>query len=367
MRGQVRSQMTSLPVGIVKPGTVVEAVRASIHRPVIDDAPIVRVLAAYGRRQTGRARNFTLGWRNAIVAVPTDLGTVVVKRYGDRWTSSTILHEHGILDELGTRRFPAVRLLHTEHDNASVVEDEGSTYAVFGFVAGRSYSGRWVMPRSRGPLFRHFGSTLVELHATLSAYTPPGSHHLGYAAADGPGPRGLLWHLDALDRLKEPPDRELESGALEDWVWLEQRRESIAERLVRLDGALSELGLTVTVIHGDFGPHNAIIDPEGHTVIHDFELARVDWALIDLISGLSRWRPASAAAFLAGYRDAVGPRGKEELARLDQVWRHYRLCGAIQSWHTFVNAGDPRRLATARMRVVEAARIQELGLPEWLR
>jgi hypothetical protein len=130
-------RMTSLPFGIIKPGTVVDAVRASLHPPAIDQTPITRVLKAYGRRQTGRTRYFTLAWRSAIVAVPTDKETVVMKRYSDRWTPSTILHEHGILDELHARGFPAVRLLHTVSDGASIVDDEGGVYSVFELLRHR--------------------------------------------------------------------------------------------------------------------------------------------------------------------------------------------------------------------------------------
>jgi Ser/Thr protein kinase RdoA (MazF antagonist) len=88
-------------------------------------------------------------------------------------------------------------------------------------------------------------------------------------------------------------------------------------------------------------------------VVTDFELARREWRLVDLIIVLSRISFDRGQAFLAGYREQAAIPA-DEWRYLSDVWQHYRLTGAIHSWHNHLIHGGEQRLATARARVAEA-------------
>lgn len=352
-----------VPLAVPRPGTLVEAVSAAVHPPAIPVPEIETVLSLYGLSRTGRPRNFALGWRSSIVSIPTGSGRVVVKRYRDGWDEETIRHEHSILAELERISFPAVRLVRPG-DGDSFVTRGGGRYAVFEYVGGRSVTGRYMTSGGRRSLFLHMGDVLARFHMALSGFTPPFEHHLGYSTLSGGAPRDLAWHIQTLETLSRP-----ESVPHPDEIGLTERMEAqggmIEERLVELDRMLTASEMNTGVIHGDFGPHNVIFDRTGRTVVHDFELSRVDWRMIDLVGGLSRWRADAGRAYLEGYLQA-SPGSIGDLAMLPVVWEHYRLCGAIQSWHTFRELGDPGRLETAKRRLDEALDLRRDGPPEWM-
>lgn len=350
-----------VPLAVPRPGTIVEAISAALHAPAIPVLELETVLSGYGLHRTGRPRNFALGWRSSIVSIPTASGRKVVKRYRSGWHENTIRHEHSILDELERVDFPAVRLAESR-DGDTVVAHGGSRYAVFDHVNGRSVAGRYMTDAGRRSLFTHAGGVLARFHTALSGFTPSFDHHLGYAQVGAP--RDLAWHLETIETLSRP-----EAGGHSDEIALSERMRrsggAIEERLVELDRRLTGADLDTGVIHGDFGPHNVIFDRSGRTVVHDLELARVDWRMVDLVGGLSRWRPDAGRAFLEGYRRS-SPASAEDLSLLPFVWEHYRLCGAIQSWHTYRELGDPARLVTADRRLDEAVRLRAEGPPDWI-
>lgn len=352
-----------VPLAVPRPGTVLEAISAAVHPPAIPLRELEHVLDLYGLSRTGRARNFALGWRSSIVSVPTASGRLVVKRYRDAWDEETIRHEHSILTELERIEFPAVRLVRPKGAGSFAVHD-GGRYAIFEFVGGRSVTGRYMTSGGRRSLFLHMGGVLARFHTALDGFAPEFEHHLGYTTSAGGAPRDLAWHLQTLETLarsestQHPEERDLRHRLVAEWGLLEKR-------LVELDRMLTTSDLSAGVIHGDFGPHNVIFDRSGRTVVHDFELSRVDWRMIDLVGGLSRWRADAGRAYLEGYCRA-SPDSLGDLSMLPIVWEHYRLCGAIQSWHTFRELGDPDRLETAKRRLDEAFDLRRDGPPEWM-
>lgn len=348
-------------MAVPRPGIVVESIRAAIHPPSVPSHEVDAVLGRHGLVRSGRIRNFALGWRSSIVSVDTPRGRRVVKRYRAGWEEETIRHEHAVLAQLERVGFPAVRAVAPPGSDPLVTLGD-ARFVVFEFVAGRSMTGRYMTSRARRSLFHHMGMTLGQLHRALDGFVPANKHHLGYATADGPAPRDLEWHIGALRDLMQTSIGRPEERELRDAVASSRQ---IEERLVTLDRQLSGAELDTGVIHGDFGPHNVIFDAEGRAVVHDFELARVDLRMTDLVGGVSRWRPEACLAYIEGYR-ASRPGAAADIAALPVVWEQVRLTGAIQSWHTYRLQGGPDRLETARQRMDEALALQRGGAPEWL-
>ena len=124
------------------------------------------------------------------------------------------------------------------------------------------------------------------------------------------------------------------------------------------------MDLPQLVIHGDFGIHNLLFQPDGTAVVHDFELARLDWRLLDLVIAASRLAPARRGAFMAGYRETNELPGAE-IDVLPALWRYHLLTGAVRSWYGYSEFGNVDRLATARARIIEAERVSSRGPVVW--
>jgi Ser/Thr protein kinase RdoA (MazF antagonist) len=310
----------------------------------------------------GRPANLTLTWRNRLVVVRTTAGRKVLKEYRETSNLQTIAHEHSIIDHLERRRFPCTRLDHTAGGESVVVVD-ARWFASFAFEPGRHLAATYVTPGHRRTLTEGVGRTLARLHDQLEGFEPRGSHHLA-RDPDGAGDRDLRWHLEALDRLREEPGTPADDGTERDLRLLREQADGLRADLVEAGSRVEEAGLPRLVIHGDFGTHNLLFRKDGTAVVHDFELARYDWRLLDLVIASLRLRPELQAALIAGYRTGSDI-ADVELRLLPWLWRYHLLSGAVRSWHVYGELGSPARLATARARLLRAAAGPSAALTQW--
>jgi Ser/Thr protein kinase RdoA (MazF antagonist) len=337
--------------------------KAHLRRRAADPEAWTGVLRAYGLTPTGGVTDIAMGRRNRNVIVATSDGQVVVRRYRSIVPADSVAHEHEVLTELERHGFPAVRLRRTSQGRTVVHEDQ-HLYAVFDYERGRNLAS-WILldRRTRARLQEVAGRTLARMHDVLGPFRPDTAHHLGFSTASGDRPRDLAWFLDALDEL---PSR-VPSGtseAVDHHRALGDLASDIADQIVELDRAVSRAKLPRTVIHGDFGVHNLIVRPDGSAVVTDFELARRELRLIDLVIVLSRTPRSDAEAFLSAYLQDT-PVPADEWHELTNVWRYYRLTGAVQSWSNHFVHGGVERLRTARARVAEAEWAQTEVVRRW--
>lgn len=351
----MREASLTLPQHIIplpRPGRLLQYARARLYSPEMPAASARLILGLYGLELTGPPENLPLGWRNRNVVVHTDAGKKVLKRYREAWPATTIAYEHSILRRLEEVDFPAPRLVPTR-DNKSLVSHNGHNYAVFDFVHGTNFAAMYLGRAARTRLTTKAGATLAQLHRQLAGFLPEGEHHLGYSSYSAGRRRDLAWHLERLATLPEKSKGLADRQAREDARWLSQRSERIAEKLRQLDALLEQSALPRLVIHGDYGIHNLQFEDDGAVTVHDFELARLEWRLVDLVTVLSRLDFESSRHFMAAYQSEY-PLSAEEWQCFPYVWQYYRLRGAVQYWHNHFHLGGDRRLAAARQRVKEA-------------
>jgi Ser/Thr protein kinase RdoA (MazF antagonist) len=353
------------PIGlrIALPGRIMDAARARLHPPRVGRDRADAILTSYGLRVTKRVRNLPIGRRNRSVVVDTTAGRKVLKRYRDQWAVPTIVHEHSILRHLGAVGFPVVRLESTLAGE-TFVEREDGRFALFAFEDGVNLAGFLLPLERRVLLWGVAGRLLARFHRAVEGFAPDGEHHLGHIAPTGERSRDLAWHLGALEELTRDSAPTIRGESEAHLRWLHSNAERVGHRIIALQDALDDAPLSRSVIHGDYGLHNILFRRDGTPILHDFELARLDWRLIDIVTVLSRVQGRLAGAFLEGYEDVAGPPG-DEWRFLSDVWQFYRLSGAVQSWFTYARFGDARRLATARRRVEEADRIPESATEAW--
>jgi Ser/Thr protein kinase RdoA (MazF antagonist) len=348
-----------VPRRLPRVGRFAHELRARRRPPPIDVATVDAVLGSYGLDTAGGPRALPLGWRSDNVVVTTPAGPAVVKRFLTRTATEAIVHEHAITTRAWSAGLPVTPPWPTR-SGATMCRVGGRTYAVAGYVAGVSLSGCHLTPRAAARAHHDAGVVLAALHTELLGFRPAGRHHLG-VRGDGPRPdEDTADTIAAIERSRREgdPDHEVQR-------WLVAHSDRVGDRIAQLEAALAERGPTIGIIHGDYGLHNLTFADHAPPTVHDFELARRDRLLIDVIVVLSRSSVADGRAFLAGYGSVRGltPAHREVLPVL---WQHYRLTGAVRSWANHIDQGDERRLAVARRRVLEADRVAEHGVAPWL-
>jgi Ser/Thr protein kinase RdoA (MazF antagonist) len=329
-------------------------VRSDIH----DRRWHEELLAPYGLQLVADPKPVSFGARNAHTVLHTSDGAMVLRRYRGGWHLDTVLHEHAVLRRLAELDFPAVRVV-TTSDGATFVRRGEQLFALFERSPGISYWSTFMTHRGRQRLHREAGRTLGVMHTALRGYVPDVEHHVNIQAASSGDASGVEWHLAALewltsttgdDEYAHPHERDLVARA---WY--------ATQRLVDLDTTLQRADLPRVMIHGDYGLHNLLFADDGSAIVCDFELARLDLRLVDLVIAMSRIIVESGRSFLHGYCSAA-PIPPDELRLLPTVWQFYHLTAAVRSWHNYRTIAGIERLATARRRLIEAERVHREGL-----
>jgi Ser/Thr protein kinase RdoA (MazF antagonist) len=224
---------------------------------------------------------------------------------------------------------------------------------VFDHVVGVNAASMHIRRTHRRWLLESSGDALAGLQRALEGFEPDGEHHLDEASDEG-----HAWYLRELERLAgRAPGTDTEAE-------LVARAPHLADRLTVLDSELGEIRFHETVIHGDFGLHNLLFTPTGTPVVHDFELARRDRAIIDIVIVVSRLPLGLRPVVLESFR-ASRPEMTAELDHLGAVWEQHRIEGAIRSWRNYVDLGSETRIATALRRAREAESVRTGSALAW--
>ncbi len=345
---------------VPRPRRLTETLHSMLRSPDIDTGTIESVLAHYEFELAGKPRNLPNTRRNLNLVVDTTAGKAIFKLYRADWRSSTIQFEHAVLQKLRELQFPAPLPLQTR-GNQTYVTHQGRHYALFGFLGGRNFSSGFLIRSQRLRLMELAGQRLAALHKTLSGFQPPAEHHLGFTSYTGNRKHDREWHRQKLAVLKAGsatlPDEEQRGLS----SWLVDHADWIVQKMDSLDESLEKEGLPRAVIHGDYGLHNLLISRDGTVIPVDFELARLEWRLSDLVSCLSRVRlkdktydQQSIRRFLLGYQSEY-PLLPKEMQAFPRVWQFYKLKSAIQYWSSFFETQGPtRKLYSAKDAVKQA-------------
>ena len=349
---------------VPRPARLAGAVTARLQPTAIPAAVVDEVLRAHGLTATGSARTLALGRRSHNVVVPTDGGRVVVKQYRADWTAARVVHVHDVLDHLAAVGSPAPTL-RRRLDGGTWTTTGDRRFAVLDLVPGRNLSLDWLRREDRLRAAMVAGRVLARLHLDLDGVEPRGEHHLGFTSLTGPARFPIGWYLERLSDLERAPVDGDASGRADvpSLARLAGRADELADRLATLDRRLRPAALPRVVVHGDFGLHNLVFTGPDRALPVDFELARIDWRLTDLVLAIGRfgpdrttWSIPAVAAFLAPYTRRC-PLTRAELALLPEVWAFVRLAAGVRAWDAYARGGQPRH-----RHAVDAA----LGEVDWL-
>jgi Ser/Thr protein kinase RdoA (MazF antagonist) len=303
------------------------------------DHLVGEVLEAYGLPIQGAAQVLPGAVRNETWLVRTAQGKKVLKRYRPVLLRENILHEHSILTHLARQAFPVPHLV-TNQEGETLHIHQGRLYALMDYLDGYyRYSNYFYIPGQA----RHFcytaGLTLGKLHRALDGFRPAGFALLGFDPKTGKRLRQHGWYTNILEESQQIADRgdPLNQKVIQRLAWMQSR-------LSLLDEDLARAGLEQGVIHGDYGSYNLLVRENAPVVVLDFELASVDWRILDLVEAFSRIiSPRSRQVefyklkeMIRGYRDCIYLE-RDAVQLIPQLWEFIAIRRLIQSWGHYVH------------------------------
>jgi Ser/Thr protein kinase RdoA (MazF antagonist) len=342
----------SAVLAVPRPSRLEQQLLTRLRPSTIDDGLVREVLARFELSARGRPRDLG-GRRSRNVAVATDRGRVVIKRYRAAWEPATVAYGHSILLRLEALGVPAPRLVRAP-DASTWVQLGDGLYAVFDVLEGRGYASSYLRRRDLLGLDRRAGAALARMHTALEGFEPRGRHHMAFVSLTGPRERDTTWYAQIVQGLADRADRTDPSVAR----LLTDGPEALLE-IAEIEDELDRLPRTV--IHGDYGLHNVVFHG-GQAFPLDLELSRLDLRALDLVLFLSRLVQADPerpdlgawAAFTDGY-GSIAPLTPDEREAFGRVWRWQHLTSAIRHWLSSENGADPQARTAAAVGSLDRA------------
>ncbi len=309
----------------------------------LDPAQMTHLRVVAERLQLGeirRARSVGAG-RSWAVLVETATGRAVVKRYKSTVEDEAIRSEHSVLQRLAELRLPVPRLVMGRGEETLVRRPEGR-YSAYHHVAGHVSAHEIVgLPWDARRRIFDAGRALGLLHRALADMRPAAWPITG---------------LDARGRRMDPPATHAArlAGAAD------VAGARLGERVLVLEESLDTAALSKSMVHGDYGPYNVLVRRGCPLFVIDFELTRLDWRLVDLVTALPRFSVGRAGvsrgrseAFVRGYLSVL-PDMRAELGWGTSVLEFLTLRRASVCVERHEAGQGPRWIEEAQARVREA-------------
>jgi Ser/Thr protein kinase RdoA (MazF antagonist) len=254
--------------------------------------------------------------------VTTSRGKHVFRRH--LLSEETVAHEHQVLCHLEQRRFPAPRM-RLDREGQAWVTIDGSIYSVYEFVSGQCFTDFIWWPASRLEIVRQAGRTLAEYHQATADLVPTRFKWDAYHPTGHKRWREGALYRQALAEIRSLLLKPAATSPVDDFA--RSHLDGIEELLDRESIVEQDPNLTRVVIHGDYAPWNLLLRPDRSLFVLDFNAARLDLRVFDVILATFwfAWRNGSldrarAMAFQTGYCQA-GSLDKAELEQASNVFQ----------------------------------------------
>jgi Ser/Thr protein kinase RdoA (MazF antagonist) len=348
-------------IAVPRPGWIKDYLNARFRSLDIQLETVIEILSFYQLEIVAIPKNLPNTRRNRNLIVKTTNGKKILKEYRKDWHTSTITFEHSILNRLADLDFPSPRLL-PSRNGQTWIHLGTKFFCIFDFIPGNNFSSRFLIRPQRVRMMATSGKMLALLHKQLAGFLPDGQHHLGFPNYSQDRDRDMDWHIAKVADLTDWSQRLKEREDSEQANWLIAHADKLIEEMIKLENTLSSAPLPRIIIHGDYGLHNLIYQNLDTAIPVDFELSRLEWRLVDLISVVSKFRYKdgsydfeSIIRFMKAYQ-AEYPISDEEWHYFPLVWKFYKLMKAVQYWKSYFETNGPvRKLLSARDEIGQAS------------
>jgi Ser/Thr protein kinase RdoA (MazF antagonist) len=317
------------------------------------------ILSLYGLDLIGRPKSSSSGLRSQSLIVNTSRGKKLLKRYKESLGQSTIIQEHSILKYLAQLSFPSPRLNLTEQGE-TIIHYDNHRFALFDYVEAGFHIYDYVLfPSQNSQFLTLAGETLGRLHAVLKNFVPEGYNPDGFRSKTGERWRNDEWIMSKLSFCLEKTQKLDKKKRKNKVRRLLNRARHFNKMMAHSNAMVFNANLPRQIIHKDYGPSNLLFLKNGSPIVLDFEIARLDWRIVDIIGG---WKGFCAKRtgysltkmkyFLDSYRTQISL-GEKELKSIPDVWKLLLIRGSIRSWHNYCETHRPASLAQTYKKIKE--------------
>lgn len=277
----------------------------------------------------------------------------MLKMYKESLGQSTIVQEHSILKYLEKISFPAVRIEATRIGE-TLVQRHNTRYALFNFVDNGFHSYDYIKtPHQSRQCIAVAGKTLALLHDKLKNFIPEGYNPDGFKSRAGKRYRDLEWFVNKLKICIDQTRSISEKKNKKKNLWLRRRAGDLENGLKKTNALIDDANLPRQIIHKDYGPSNLLFRKNALPVVLDFEIARLDWRIVDIIDGwqgfcIDRfgYNIKKMKYFLDAYQAHL-PLTRDEIKLMPAVWKLIELRSCIRYWYAYCHTGDRVSLTKA--------------------
>lgn len=317
------------------------------------EIPLIKeILVKYDLDLIGTPKSAIGGSRNKTYIIDTTRGKKIFKRYKESLGKSTIIQEHSILNYLASIGFPAVRLIPTVSGETLLHYDK-QRYVLYHYVNGFMLYDYMLFPSTKKKYIAMAGRLLGRLHNALKDFIPQGYNPDGFDRKTGERWRDAKWYQNKLSTCRENAGNGENSGSDRNFSYLVKNTEYLVDSLLMTDSILKEADLDCQIIHKDFGQANVIYRCNNSPIIIDFEIARMDWRIIDLIDGwenfCSGWSGFSLGKmkiFYNAYNNTVRL-SENELVFIPIIWKFLNTTKCILFLNKYCETGNKQALKKA--------------------
>ena len=322
----------------------------------VDSNTIREILAEYDLELLGKPRYPPAkGGHSQSFLIHTSDGKKILKKYKHTVIRPTIIYEHSILTYLAQIDFPCPHLVATRGGKTWVCKSEGN-HALFDFIENgyNKHNNYILLPGQARQIITSAGKLLAILQDKLKDFTPQGYNPNGFKSQSYDRWRDLDWYMNRLTHCIVETSRlnKTENGSQA--TWLLEKAKNFDELLCRLDVMLKEAALPRLIIHGDYSPGNLLLRKNAHTIILDFEMARLDWRAAELVDSIWRFgydryfgfRINKIKWFLDAYQTYT-QLTQSELQLIPALWRYLHIRRSIRHWYYYCSTRDDSRLTKA--------------------
>ena len=311
----------------------------------IDFYTIDEILEQYGLKRINSPQNASGGRRNANIIVETSNGKIVLKRYRNSLGDSTIIQEHSILKHLGKIGFPAVCLVSTPTGGTLIYYND-QRYAIYEFIDGFRFYDYILSSNLSRQYIAMAGELLGQLHNDLKEFIPRGYNPDGFKSKTEGRWRSLDWFSNKLAFCIQNFSTDHLNRKNSKIFALASHARKLEDQLARSIEILDKADLPRQIIHKDYNKSNILYRKNKSPVIIDFEIARLDWRLIDIIDGWEGfakdkfiYNSKKMGIFFKAYQDKL-KLPKDELRFIPLVWEYLNLTRCILHLYSYVTTKD---------------------------
>ncbi len=326
--------------------------KADRNRKSLDPTFINEILDKYDFNLISTPKPTLGGSRNYSLIIETSKGKKIFKQYKESLGEPTIIQEHSILNYLNRIDFPATRLVPTKFGE-TLLHYKNQRYALYDFVDGFTLYDYVLSPSIRKKYISSAGRHLAMLHRALKDFVPEGFNPDGFNPETGERWRDINWYAKKLVSCREKTKFSKKKSSIARLSHILDRAEYLEDLLLETDTLLKMADLNYQMIHKDFGQANVLYTQHNSPVIIDFEIARMDWKIIDLIDGLvnfceggTGFRLDKMKTFYNAYNDTFRL-SENELVFMPIIWKFLNITKCILFLNKYCETGKKQALKKA--------------------